>query len=148
MQTYTQILYQVTFHTRNNEKTLLSEKREELYSYIAKVISNKNCHAYRIGGIEDHIHIILRLHPNIALSKLIKDIKMSSSSMIKRNNIFPNFYGWQKGFGAFTYSEDALLNLIKYVDKQEEHHKNESSKEELIKTLQSHNVDFNEKYLF
>ena len=148
MYTYTQTLYQVTFHTKFNENTLLKHKQNELYSYLATVISNKKCHAFRIGGVEDHIHIIMRLHPSVALSDLVKDIKLSSSSMIRKKSLFPDFSGWQVGYAAFTYSEDALPDLIDYVINQEKHHQKTNTKEELIRLLKIRNVDFDEKNLF
>ena len=148
MHTYTQILYQIIFHTLNNEKTLIKEHREELFFYIAKVIYNKKSNAYRIGGIEDHIHIITRIHPSIALSNLVKDIKLSSSYMIRKNMLFPNFRGWQHGFAAFTYSEKALPNLIEYVDNQEQHHLSINARDEIIGLLHENNVNFEERFLF
>lgn len=147
MYTYTQSLYQITFHTKLNQKTLIKQKRNALYSYMAKVISNKNCHAFRIGGIENHIHIILRLNPSVALSDLIKDIKLSSSSMIRKTKLFPLFNGWQHGYAAFTYSEDALANLIEYVDNQEIHHHKMTPQEELIIMLKRRKIDFDENNL-
>ena len=148
MYTYAQCLYQITFHTKFNENTLIKSNRRILFPYISKVISNKKCHAYRIGGVEDHIHIIMRLNPSIALSNMVKDIKLSSSHMIRETKLFPKFRGWQVGYAAFTYSYDALPDLIEYVDNQEKHHMNESAKNELINMLKIRNVDFDEKNLF
>jgi len=85
-----------------------------LFNYIWGVIKNKKSHLYRINGIEDHIHILTHLHPTIALSDFIKDIKVSSSLMIKERKLFPKFNGWQIGYGAFTYSIDAKEKLIKH----------------------------------
>ena len=77
MSTYTQILYQLVFSTKNKERTLIKDKREDLYRYIWGILKNQKCHLYRIGGVEDHIHIITHLHPSVALAKLIKDISAS-----------------------------------------------------------------------
>lgn len=115
MSTYTQILYQIVFSTKSREQTLINTGREELYKYIWGILENKNCHLYRIGGVSDHIHIITHLHPSIALASLVKDIKLASTDAIKKQNLFPNFNGWQDGYGAFTYSFDAKEKLIEYV---------------------------------
>jgi hypothetical protein len=77
----------------------------------------------------------------------VKDIKVASSKMIKEENLFSTFAGWQTGYAGFTYSMDAKDNLIEYVKNQEEHHKKVSSKEELVVLLQEHNIDFDPKYL-
>jgi len=107
MPSYTQILYQIIFSTKNREKVLHKKNRHELFNYIWGVIKNKKSHLYRINGVDDHLHILTHLHPTIALADLIKDIKVSSTLMIKTNNLFPKFKGWQIGYGAFTYSIDA-----------------------------------------
>ncbi len=147
MSTYTQILYQIVFGTYNNEMTLIESGQENLYKYIWGILKNKKCHLYRIGGVEDHIHIITHVHPAIAIAYLIKDVKLASSNYIKAENIFPDFNGWQDGYGAFTYSISARDNLIEYVKNQKEHHRKVSFREEYINLLNEHAIEFNEKYL-
>ncbi len=148
MSTYTQILSQIIFSTKERDKSLVEEMRPELYNYIWGILKNNKCHLYRINGIEDHIHILTHLHPSIALAELIKDIKVSTSKMIKEENIFPKFKGWQIGYGAFTYSIDAKEKLVEYIIKQKEHHAKLSFKEEYKTILKEFNIEFDEKYLF
>ena len=148
MSTYTQILYQIVFSTKNREKTMIESGQEKIYRYIWGILNNKKCHLYRIGGIEDHLHIITHIHPSVAVSQLIKDIKLASSDYVKTENIFPGFNGWQDGYGAFTYSITAKDNLIEYVKNQKQHHKNVSFKDEYISLLNEHGIQFDEKYLF
>ena len=147
MSTYTQILYQIVFSTKNREQTLSKNNRDELYKYIWGVLKNKNCHLYRIGGITDHIHIVTSLHPSIALASLIKDLKLASSDHIKTHQLFPKFNGWQVGYGAFTYSFKDKDKLIEYVKNQEEHHATKSYIEELIELLKEHGIEYDERYL-
>ncbi len=147
MSTYTQILYQIVFSTKNRVPTLEVENRKELFKYIWGVLQNKKCHLYQIGGVEDHLHIITHLHPSIALADLIKDIKLASTENIKERNLFPKFNGWQNGYGAFTYSIKEKENLIAYVKNQEAHHKIKTFKEEYIELLNEHGIEFEEKYL-
>jgi len=147
MSTFTQILYQIVFSTKNRERTMNESGLEILYRFIWGILKNKNCHLYRIGGIEDHIHIITHIHPTLAVAELVKDIKLAASSFIKRESLFLNFTGWQEGYGAFTYSISAKNNLIEYVKNQKEHHKKKSFKEEYIKLLEEHGIPYNEKYL-
>lgn len=147
MGTYTQIIYQIVFSTKYREPTLLAKDRKELFKYIWGICKNKKCHLYRINGVEDHIHIATHIHPTIPLSSLVKDIKLASSSYIKKNNLFKNFKGWQDGYGAFTYSIEEKNNLIEYIKNQEAHHKVKNFKEEYISLLKEHGIDFEEKYL-
>ena len=148
MSTYTQILYQMVFSTKNREKTLIESGQERLYSFIAGILKNKNCHLYRINGIEDHIHIATHIHPSVALTDLVKDIKLAASDFIKGNKIFPYFNGWQVGYGAFTYAISAKENLIQYIINQKKHHKRLTFREEYMKLLKEHNIEFDERYLF
>jgi len=126
---------------------MIESGHENLYKYIWGILKNKKCHLYRIGGVEDHIHIITHVHPTIAVAYLIKDIKLASSDYIKAENIFPDFNGWQDGYGAFTYSISAKDNLIEYVKNQKEHHRKVSFRDEYINLLNEHAIEFDEKYL-
>jgi REP element-mobilizing transposase RayT len=126
---------------------MLKDNRRELYKYIWGIIENKKCHLYQLNGVEDHLHILTHIHPSVAIADLVKDIKIASSKFIKENNLFPNFTGWQEGYGAFTYSIDTKEKLISYIKNQEEHHKIKTFLEEYIELLQEHSIEFDEKYL-
>ncbi len=147
MSTYTQILYQIVFGTKNREHTLTGPNRQELFKYISGILKNDNCHLYRINGVEDHLHIVTHLHPSVALAPLIKDIKLASSKHIKVNGLFQKFGGWQDGYGAFTYCIKEKDRLIEYVINQETHHKIKTFREENIELLKEHGIEFDEKYL-
>jgi putative transposase len=110
-------------------------------------LKNNKCHLYRLNGVEDHLHILFSLHPSVALSNLVKDIKLGSTSFIKEKGIFPQFAGWQDGYSAFTYEYKSKENLIEYVKNQEEHHQTKTFLEELKELLKEHQVEFDEKYL-
>ncbi|WP_236974871.1 IS200/IS605 family transposase [Membranihabitans maritimus] len=147
MSTNTQILYHIVFSTKNRVPALNEQNQAILFKDIWGILNNKKCHLYRINGVEDHIHIITHLHPSIALSSLIKSIKLGSSHFIKKYQLFPNFTGWQSGYGAFTYSINEKENLIQYVKNQKDHHRRCTYKEELIMLLNEHSINFDERYL-
>lgn len=147
MSTFTQILYQIIFSTKNRERTLRANQRDKLFHYISGILTNHKCHLYQINGIEDHIHILTHVHPSVALSDLVKDIKLASTKFIKENNLFPNFKGWQDGYAAFTYSIDRKETLIRYVANQIEHHRKTGFREEYLTLLKEQHVEFDEKYL-
>ena len=146
MSSYNQSLYQIVFSTKYRKPTLIKENRPILYKFIWGILKNKNCHTYRINGVEDHVHIICSLHPAVSLALLVKTIKSSSSKYLKSSGCFPEFEGWQEGYGAFTYSIDAKANLINYVKNQEAHHKKKSAKNELRELLIRHAVDYDDRY--
>ncbi len=147
MSTYTQILYQIVFSTKNREPSLYPNNREALFRNITAILKNKNCNAYRINGVEDHLHIVTHIHPTVSLSSLVKDIKLGSTDCIKRDGLFPQFTGWQDGYGAFTYSIKERDRLIEYVKNQETHHKVVTFKEEYIELLNENGIEFDERFL-
>ncbi|HNR06659.1 MAG TPA: IS200/IS605 family transposase [Saprospiraceae bacterium] len=147
MSTNTQIFYHIVFSTKYRERTLHADGRPALFRYITAILKNKKCHMYRINGVEDHLHMLMDLHPSTSLSDLIKDIKLASSKFIKENKLFPSFGGWQDGYGAFTCSYREKDALIAYVNNQERHHQKKSSMEEFIEFLNDAGVEYDEKYL-
>ena len=146
MPTYTQILYHLVFSTKGREKTLTKDKREDLYKYIFGILKRKQCNLYRVGGTEDHIHIITQVHARVALAELVKEIKVASTLFAKEKKLFPHFKGWQSGYGAFTYNIDQKDNLIDYVIDQEEIHSKKPFEEEYLDLLKEHSVDVDMRY--
>jgi REP element-mobilizing transposase RayT len=147
MATYLQIHYHIVFSTKNRTKCLKESHREKLYKYIWGILKKKRCYLYRINGTEDHLHLLIHLHPSVSLSSLVKDIKLASSDYIKRESLFPEFIGWQKGYGAFTHHVLDKHRLIDYIKNQEKHHEKLTWKQEFRTLLEEHKIDFNMKYL-
>lgn len=147
MASYRQILYHITFHTKNSEKVLHNSGNDELFKYIWGILKSKNCKLFRINGIEDHVHIVCDLHPSVALANLVKDIKVASSKWIKEQGIYPDFSNWAESYGAFTLSIKEKDSIIKYVMNQQEHHRKESFRDEFVRFLKENEVEFDEKYL-
>ncbi len=80
MSTFTQIYYHVVFSTKDRVPVLAADKREKLFRYAWGILKNKDCHLYRINGVEDHVHILTSLHPTVCLADLVKEVKVSTSS--------------------------------------------------------------------
>lgn len=147
MSSYRQIYYQIVFGTKYRRPTIAEKHCEELYRYIWGIVKNNKCKLYRINGIEDHIHIFCDLHPSVALSDFVKDIKVASSIWMKQSGLFPDFEAWQEGYGAFTYSIREKGEIINYVKKQKQHHKKETFYDEYKRLLIENEIEFDEKYL-
>lgn len=97
--------------------------------------------------MEDHIHILSDLNPTICLSDYIKIIKVASNTWMKDSGKFPQFKGWQDGFGAFTCSVNEKDLIVNYIKNQKEHHKTESFYDEYKRLLIENAIEFDEKYL-
>ena len=136
MATYSQIYYHLVWSTKHRDRLLNSAGRNELFRYVSGVVRNKNCRLYRINGVEDHIHLLVSLHPSVCLADLVKDIKVSTSGWIKRKSLFPGFAHWQDGYGAFTHSHAELDRVIEYIKDQEAHHRTVTFIEEYRELLE------------
>ena len=147
MSTYTQLLYHIIFSTKYRKYVLEKSQKESLFKYISGIIKNLNSVPYRINGVGDHIHILVRIHPTVCLSDFVKNIKTSSTAWIKSENLFPYFTSWQEGYGAFTCSIRQKDRLIKYIDNQEEHHQRRTFIQEYRKLLDKAEIKHNANYL-
>lgn len=147
MGNHTSIVYHIIWTPRGRKPVLKKKGRRDLFNYIFGILKNKNCHVYRINGVDDHLHIALALHPSVSLSSLIKDIKIASGKMIKSTKIFDGFEGWQDGYAAFTHGYSSLDTLVNYIKNQEEHHKKTSFLEEYMKLLEEHDIPYDFKYV-
>jgi REP element-mobilizing transposase RayT len=118
-----------------------------LYKYIWGIIENKKSKLYRINGGKDHLHLLVDIHPTIALSTFVKDIKVSTSLWLKEQSEFNHFEGWTEGFAAFTISHNNRINVIEYIKNQKEHHKTVTFRDEYEALLKEFGIKFDEKNL-
>jgi putative transposase len=146
MSSYRQLLYHLVFRTKDSLLTIKPDHADHLYEYITGIIRNKNCHLYRINGVENHLHVLTDLHPSLALSDFMREIKVSSSVWMKSNGYFPTFNGWADGYGAFTCSFMDIVRLIDYIKNQQEHHRKKSFNEEYRNLLLESGIHIDERY--
>jgi REP element-mobilizing transposase RayT len=146
--TYSQIYLQVVFAVKGRKSLIQNEWKDELYKYICGVVNGKKEKVYAIGGVADHIHILLSVKPNILLSDLVRDIKCNSSKWINERQYVDGKFQWQQGFGAFSYTHWHLDTVINYINNQEEHHKKKSFRDEYLEFLEQFYIEYDEKYLF
>ena len=148
MSTYTQILYQIVFGSKNCVPFLNTLNQGLLFNYIYGIVQNKKSVPYIVGGHSNHIHIIVSLHPTESLSEFIRDIKRASHKWMEENKSFSDFIGWQVGYGGFTYDYSSKRNLIRYVENQAEHHKKIDFQDELVMIFKEQGIEYDLKYLF
>ncbi|HWM25227.1 MAG TPA: IS200/IS605 family transposase [Chthoniobacterales bacterium] len=143
---YCNLLYHIVFSTKRREPWLTPEMRPRTHQYLGGAIRDENGIALIVNGTADHIHILAKLRPDKAISKLIGELKANSSGWISRT--FENCAGfaWQEGYGAFTVSESMLSKVHRYIERQEEHHRRISFLEEFKVLLKAHGLPFDERY--
>ncbi len=147
-QSLSQILLHVIFSTKDREPTIPNELADELYRYLAAACDAHGSHAYRIGGMPDHVHIACTLPRTVTVSKLLEEIKKSSSKWIKERDRRCAGFTWQGGYGAFSLGQSQLDAAIPYIERQKERHAKKSFKEEFVEFLRKYKVDYDERYVW
>lgn len=143
---YTTSYYHIVFRTYRSEPTISIEHERELYAYLFGIARNLHCQTYRIGGMPDHIHLLVSLTPSISLSSFVQRIKTDSSKWLKANPNFPKFRGWGREYAGFSYSIRDKEMIVGYIMRQKEHHRRVSFGEEYRDFLLENNMTIDERY--
>ena len=146
--TYTQLYVHIVFAVKGRQSLIPKEHKEALHQYITRIITNKKQTVIRINSIPDHIHVLVGMMPDIALSDLVRDIKANSSKFINQKRWIVGRFEWQTGFGAFSYSHSQLDAVVRYIKNQEAHHSHQTFREEYLAFLKRFDVPYNPKYVF
>ena len=146
--TYTQIYIQYVFAVQNRISLIKNEWKGELYKYMTGIINQHEHKLLSIGGMTDHIHALVSMHPKQAPSDLMYELKRSSSLWINENKFVVGKFSWQEGFGAFSYSQSQISRVSKYIENQETHHKKKTFREEYLDFLKAFNIEFDERYVY
>ena len=135
-------LFHIVINTHERLQTIPIESRRIIYNHIYELLTKHNCKLLRMNGTKNHIHMLIDLHPSIALSNLIGEIKRETSLWIKHNAIAPDFRGWGREFYAFSLSKDRTDSVIEYIKNQLEHHKFVSYEDEMMQICVNEGADF------
>lgn len=121
--------------------------QSRLYPYLGAIIKNHSGKLLEIGGMPDHVLLLVELSNLDKFSHFVKDVKASSSLWMHKNFPKINEFAWQEGFGSFSVSYSALEQVRKYIQNQKSHHATMSFEEEYLKFLKLHNVKYDEKFV-
>jgi REP element-mobilizing transposase RayT len=143
--THSQNHVHVVFSTKNRLKLLKREFLPRLWAYAAAICKNHDLLTFAVGGMEDHIHLLFRLPPDLSLCDAVALVKSNSSKWIREKG---QDFRWQQGYGAFSVSSSNITAVIKYIDSQEAHHRKMSYEDEYVALLKRHGVEYDPKYVF
>ena len=121
------------------------ENKRRLYAYMHAIIENKKCTTLRINGISDHVHILLDLHPSVAVAVLVKELKQATSLWLKEQKDFKAFQGWNSGYYAASISHDGEEACINYIRNQEIHHNAKDFLLEARELAMEYRLDWDER---
>jgi putative transposase len=138
----------IVFSTKNHVKLIDEGIEDELYTYLGGVCKLLACQPLKIGGHIDHVHILCMLSKNLALAKLLEEVKSHSSKWIKtKGDLYKNFY-WQEGYGAFSVNPSEVEAVADYISLQKEHHVKKSFQDEYRAFLRKYRVEYDERYVW
>lgn len=146
--TYCQIYIHAVFAVKYRGCLLGDSWRQELYRYINGVVQGLGHKLYAIGGMRDHIHILVSMSPTQSVSDMVRDIKRASAMWIKEQHYIDGNFAWQEGYGAFSYSSSQVDKVVRYINHQKQHHIGKTFREEYIDFLKLFKVDYDEHYVF
>jgi len=146
--TYTQLYIQFVFGVKNRRSLIHPEWELELYKYITGIVQNKSHKMIAINGMPDHLHMFIGFKPVDSMSNLIKVVKSESTKWIKENHLVNGSFGWQPGYGAFSYSHSHVKQVYHYVKNQKKHHQKKTFREEYCELLENFSIDYDERYVF
>ncbi|MDR3361350.1 MAG: IS200/IS605 family transposase [Desulfovibrio sp.] len=147
-QSLSKVYVHLTFSTKLRRPLIDDAVKHDLWEYFGGVCKSLECPPLRVGGASDHIHICCLLSKKIAQMKLAEDVKRLSSKWIKtRSPEYWDFY-WQKGYAIFSVNPTDVDSVIHYIDRQEEHHRQKTFKEELLLFLKKYGAEYDERFLW
>jgi putative transposase len=142
------LLVHIVFSTKDRSPVLDPSLRSALHAYLATVARNAECECYRVGGVEDHVHLAIRLSRTITTAKLVEELKTSSSKWLKEQSPALANFAWQRGYGVFSVGPSDLDALRRYIDCQEEHHRTRTFQKEYRTFLAKYGVEYQERYVW
>src|SRR5213593_2598806 len=146
--TYSQTYIQVVFAVQGRQNLIRPERKEELHKYITGIVTRQGQKLIAIHSMPDHVHLLIGLKPDMALSDIVSDIKTGSTNHINRNRWVLGRFSWQEGFGAFSYSHSQLAEVINYIQNQEKHHARKTFRQEYLAFLKKFEIPHDERYIF
>jgi putative transposase len=142
--TYVCNLVHVVFSTKERQKLIPDRYRDRLWSYVGGIAETNGFKAIAVGGMPDHLHVLLSLSATMPISKAVQLIKGGSSKWMGDNG---SKFAWQEGYAAFSMSSSQMQHTMEYINSQEQHHAKRDFAQELRLLLEKHGIAYDEKFL-
>ena len=146
MSTFHSLNYHITFSTRYRTPCIKHDWIDRLHAYVGGVVNQLDGEALKVGGVGDHIHILISLKTTHRLSDVMREVKKSSSKWVHETIQYPPFV-WQDGYAAFSVGPTTCDTVASYIENQKEHHRRCSFQEELARMLDAAGIIYDPKYL-
>lgn len=146
--TYTKINLHIVFAVKNRTTLLPKDKLSDIFAYMSATLLGMGHYYTFIGGVEDHVHILLTYNPAQDIPQMIRELKTATTKMINRSQWLGYPFCWQRGYSIFSHSESQVEAVKRYIENQELHHTRFSYKDEIRKAYENFGVKYDEKYAF
>src|SRR5438552_2880502 len=145
---YISSYHHCVFSTKERRPMMKPALQERLWPFLGGIARQNNMTAIEIGGMEDHVHILLSLPSTLSVAKALQLIKGGSSKWVHDTFAEHRLFGWQVKYGSFSVSVSQLDKIIAYIKGQAEHHRTMTFKEEFVALLKKHRIQYDERYLW
>ncbi len=145
---YISSYFHCVFSTKERRPLIPPSLAGRLWPFLGGIARQNEMKAIEIGGMPDHVHLLLSLPSTLSISKALQLIKGGSSKWV--HDTFPEhrLFRWQAKYGAFSVSVSQLDKTIEYIKGQETHHRKMTFQEEFLALLKKHNIPYDERYLW
>ncbi len=145
---YTSSYFHCVFSTKERRPFIKPEVRERLWPFLGGIARQNKMKALEVGGIEDHVHLLISLPSSMAIAKAMQLLKGGSSKWMHETFPAQRLFAWQEEYGAFSVSVSQLDRTIQYIRGQEEHHRRMTFQEEFLALLNRHRIEYDGRYLW
>jgi REP element-mobilizing transposase RayT len=145
---YISSLYHCIFSTKSRRKIINPDLQERLWPYIGGIARENKMKALAVGGVEDHVHLLLSLPATVTVAHAIQLIKGSSSKWIHDTFREHRTLAWQEGYGAFSIGISQVDKTVAYIQKQIDHHRKKTFEEEFLSFLKKHGMEYDLRYIW
>ena len=145
--TYCCSVFHCVFSTKERRKTIIAEIQPRLWAYMGGIAREHQMKALGIGGMEDHVHILLSLPSSMPIAAAMREIKSASSRWMHETCAMDDFE-WQEGYGAFSIGWAQVDATLTYIARQNEHHRKRDFQAEYIAFLKKHRIEYDPRYVW
>ncbi len=143
--TWSQILLHIVFSTKNRRELITPGIAGQLYPFIGGIVRDEGGTLLQIGGMPDHVHLLVRWKTDDTVANLVRNVKTRSSGWVRKG--LDRRFAWQDGYGVFSVSQSVSATVKRYIAEQTKHHARRSFRDELAALLKKHGIDFEDQYL-
>jgi REP element-mobilizing transposase RayT len=145
--TYCSSLFHCAFSTKERRKTIVPEIQPRLWAYMGGIARERQMKALGVGGMVDHVHLLLALPSSLPIADAMREIKSASSFWMHETCALKDFE-WQEGYGAFSIGWAQVNTTLAYIARQEEHHRKRDFQAEFIAFLKKHRIEYDPRYVW